>query len=114
MDGKGYPKGLAAESIVLGARIVAAADVFDALTAPRYYKPAYPLDRTLEIMDGMAGEHLDPKVMAAVHAAKPHLEAALAALKHTWPKPGDEGMGTIQEAAGLSERDRAAAKATTS
>src|SRR5437899_6103309 len=114
MDGKGYPKGLEAESIVLGALIVAAADVFDALTAPRYYKPAYPLDRTLEIMDGMAGEHLDPKVMAAVHAAKPHLEAALVALKHTWPKPGDEGMGTIQEAAGLSERDRAAAKATTS
>jgi GAF domain-containing protein len=111
MDGKGYPKGLAAESIVLGARIVAAADVFDALTAPRYYKPAYPLDRTLEIMDGMSGDHLDPKVMAAVHTARPHLEAALAALKHTWPKPGDEGMGTIQEAAGLSERDRAAQKA---
>ncbi|HEY3127263.1 MAG TPA: HD domain-containing phosphohydrolase, partial [Candidatus Limnocylindria bacterium] len=114
MDGKGYPKGLAAESIVLGARIVAAADVFDALTAPRYYKPAYPLHRTLEIMDGMAGDHLDPKVMAAVHTARPHLEAALAALKHTWPKPGDEGMGTIQEAAGLSERDRAAPKAASS
>jgi len=112
MDGKGYPKGLAAESIVLGARIVAAADVFDALTSPRYYKPAYPLDKTLEIMDGMAGDHLDPKVMAAVHTAKPHLEAAVIALKHTWPKPGDEGMGTIQEAAGISERDESAAKAS--
>jgi HD-GYP domain-containing protein (c-di-GMP phosphodiesterase class II) len=111
MDGKGYPNGLAADAILLGARIVAAADVFDALTAPRYYKPAYPLDRTLELMDAMAGDHLDPKVMAAVHTARPHLEAALAALKHTWPKPGDEGMGTIQEAAGLSERDRAAEKA---
>jgi hypothetical protein len=65
-------------------------------------------------MDGMAGDHLDPKVMAAVHATKPHLEAALAALKHTWPKPGDEGMGTIQEAAGLSERDRAAERAASS
>jgi putative nucleotidyltransferase with HDIG domain len=112
MDGKGYPKGLVAESIVPGARIVAAADVFDALTSPRYYKPAYPLDKTLEIMDGMAGDHLDPKVMAAVHTAKPHLEAAVVALKHTWPKPGDEGMGTIQEAAGISERDEAAAKAS--
>jgi HD-GYP domain-containing protein (c-di-GMP phosphodiesterase class II) len=108
MDGKGYPKGLEAESIVPGARIVAAADVFDALTAPRYYKPAYPLEKTLEMMDAMAGDHLDPKVMAAVHAARPHLEAALAALKHTWPVPGDEGMGTIQEAAELSERDRTA------
>jgi putative nucleotidyltransferase with HDIG domain len=114
MDGKGYPKGLAAESIVLGARIVAAADVFDALTSPRYYKPAYPLDKTLEIMDGMAGDHLDPKVMAAVHAAKAHLEAAVVALKHTWPKPGEEGMGTIQEAAGISERDKDAAKAASS
>jgi HD-GYP domain-containing protein (c-di-GMP phosphodiesterase class II) len=111
MDGKGYPKGLAAESIVLGARIVAAADVFDALTAPRYYKSAYPLDKTLEIIDGMAGDHLDPQVTAALHAARPQLEAALAALKHTWPKPGEEGMGTIQEAAGLSERDRAAERA---
>jgi HD-GYP domain-containing protein (c-di-GMP phosphodiesterase class II) len=110
MDGKGYPKGLAADAIVIGARIVAAADVFDALTAPRYYKAAYPVEKTLEIMDGMAGDHLDPKVMGAVHAARPHLEAALAALKHTWPKPGDEGMGTIQEAAGLSERDLAAQK----
>jgi HD-GYP domain-containing protein (c-di-GMP phosphodiesterase class II) len=108
MDGKGYPKGLGAASILLGARIVAAADVFDALTAPRYYKPAYPLDKTLEMMDGMAPDHLDPRVVAAIHAARPHLEAALAALKHTWPKPGDEGMGTIQEAAGLSERDRVA------
>jgi HD-GYP domain-containing protein (c-di-GMP phosphodiesterase class II) len=107
MDGKGYPKGLAAEAIVPGARIVAAADVFDALTSPRYYKPPYPVHRTLEIMDGMAGDHLDPKVMAAVHAAQPHLEAALEALKPTWPKPGDEGMGSIQEAAGVSERDRA-------
>ncbi len=110
MDGKGYPKGLGSSDIVLGARIVAAADVFDALTAPRYYKPAYPLDKTLEIMDGMAGNHLDPAVMAAVHRALPALEATIAELKHTWPKPGDEGMGSIQEAAGqLSERDQEAA-----
>jgi HD-GYP domain-containing protein (c-di-GMP phosphodiesterase class II) len=114
MDGKGYPKGLTADSIVLGARIVAAADVFDALTSPRYYKPAYPLDKTLEIMDGMAGDHLDPKVIAAVHTAEAHLEAALAALKPTWPKPGDEGMGTIQEAAGLSERDQTVERAAPS
>src|SRR5438045_3590771 len=59
MDGKGYPRGLPAERILLGARIVAAADVFDALTAPRYYKPAYTLEKTLEIMNGMAGDHLD-------------------------------------------------------
>ena len=107
MDGHGYPRGLPAEQILVGARIVAAADVFDALTAPRYYKPAYPLSKTLEIMDGMAGNHLDPGVMTAVHRCVHDLEWTLDELKHTWPKPGDEGMGSIQEAAGLSERDRA-------
>ena len=107
MDGHGYPRGLPAEQILVGARIVAAADVFDALTAPRYYKPAYPLAKTLEIMDGMAGNHLDPGVMTAVHRCVHDLEWTLDELKHTWPKPGDEGMGSIQEAAGLSERDRA-------
>ena len=110
MDGKGYPRGLPAAQILVGARIVAAADVFDALTAPRYYKAAYPLDKTLEIMDGMAGNHIDPEVMNAVHRCIKDLEWALEQLKHTWPKPGDEGMGSIQEAAGLSERDRVAAE----
>ena len=108
MDGHGYPLGLPGKEIVPGARIVAAADVFDALTAPRYYKPAYPLEQTLKIMDGMAGDHLDPAVMAALHGVLPELEACLEELRESWPKPGDEGMGTIQEAAGaLSERDRA-------
>jgi putative nucleotidyltransferase with HDIG domain len=110
MDGKGYPKGLSGDAILLGARIVAAADVFDALTAPRYYKPAYPIDKTIEIMDGMAGAHLDPAVMAAVHQALPELERTIDELRSTWPKPGDEGMGSISEAAsGLSERDRSPA-----
>ncbi|HEY6958925.1 MAG TPA: HD domain-containing phosphohydrolase [Candidatus Limnocylindria bacterium] len=109
MDGKGYPNGLAADQILPGARIVAAADVFDALTAPRYYKPAYPLGKTLEIMDGMAGSHLDPSVVAAVHRALPALQRTIDQLRHTWPKPGDEGMGSLQEAAGgLSERDQPA------
>ena len=112
MDGKGYPKGLAAEEIHHGARIIAAADVFDALTAPRYYKPAYALDKTLEIMDGMAGAHLDPKVMEAVHRALPQLEKKVDELRATWPKAGDQGMGSVSEAASaLSERDRAQAVA---
>jgi len=110
MDGKGYPNGLAGDQIHMGARIVAAADVFDALTAPRYYKPAYPIDKTLEIMDGMGGNHLDTAVLAAVHGALPQLLETVEELKVTWPKPGDEGMGSVQEAAGLSERDQALAK----
>ena len=107
MDGKGYPRGLPADRILLGARIVAAADVFDALTAPRYYKPAYTLEKTLEIMDGMAGDHLDPTVVSAVRRNVHDLEWTLDSMKHTWPKPGDEGMGAAPES-GLSERDQGA------
>ena len=106
MDGKGYPRALPADRILLGARIVAAADVFDALTAPRYYKPAYTLEKTLEIMDGMAGDHLDPAVVAAVRRNVHDLEWTLDSMKHTWPKPGDEGM-TAAPGSGLSERDQA-------
>jgi HD-GYP domain-containing protein (c-di-GMP phosphodiesterase class II) len=109
MDGRGYPRGLPADRILLGARIVAAADVFDALTAPRYYKPAYTVEKTLELMDTMAGDHLDPHVVAAVHRSLKDLEWTLESLKQTWPKPGDEGMGSVYEAVTvLSERDQAA------
>jgi putative nucleotidyltransferase with HDIG domain len=109
MDGTGYPKGLRGDQILVGARVIAAADVFDALSAPRYYKPAYPLEKTLEIMDAMTGAHLDPTVMAALHRALPELQAVVHELKSTWPKAGDEGMGTLAEAAsGLSERDATA------
>ena len=112
MDGKGYPRGISGEKILLGSRIVAAADVFDALTAPRYYKPAYSLAKTLDIMSTMAPDHLDPEVVAAVHRCRQDLEWALESLKHTWPQPGDEGMANIHEAFGqLSERDRAKTKA---
>jgi putative nucleotidyltransferase with HDIG domain len=107
MDGKGYPLGLGGDQIHVGARIVAAADVFDALTAPRYYKPAYPIAKTMEIMRSMTGEHLDPAVFAAVERAMPKLIETLEELKPTWPRPGDEGMGSLQEAQ-LSERDQAA------
>jgi putative two-component system response regulator len=110
MDGTGYPKGLLGDQILIGARIVAAADVFDALTAPRYYKPAYSIEKTIEIMDGMAGAHLDPAVVAALHRALPELARTVELLEFTWPKAGDEGMGSVSEAAsGLSDRDRDAA-----
>jgi hypothetical protein len=51
--------------------------------------------------------------MVAVRKALPELEKALEALKHTWPKPGDEGMGSVGQAAGeLSERDRSTGEPT--
>ena len=60
-DGKGYPEGLHGEVIPLSARIMAVADVFDALTSPRVYKPAFSLEKALEILKEESGKQFDPK-----------------------------------------------------
>lgn len=59
-DGSGYPEGLSGHDIPLSARIVAVADVFDALTSKRHYKPAFSVDKALEIIIDSKGTHLDP------------------------------------------------------
>jgi response regulator RpfG family c-di-GMP phosphodiesterase len=60
-DGKGYPEGLYGEVIPLAARVMAVADVFDALTSPRVYKPAFPLEKALSIIQEGSGTQFDPK-----------------------------------------------------
>ncbi|MCR5418191.1 MAG: HD domain-containing protein [Lachnospiraceae bacterium] len=60
-DGKGYPEGIHGEVIPLSARIMAVADVFDALTSPRVYKPAFPLEKALSIIEEGKGTQFDPK-----------------------------------------------------
>ncbi|HHP7236752.1 MAG TPA: HD domain-containing phosphohydrolase [Desulfobacterales bacterium] len=62
-DGSGYPMGLNAEQIPLSARMVALADVYDALTSKRFYKEAYSHDRAREIIVGLRGSHFDPDVV---------------------------------------------------
>lgn len=64
-DGKGYPEGLHGEVIPLSARIMAVADVFDALTSPRVYKPAFPLEKALAILEEESGKQFDPKCIEA-------------------------------------------------
>lgn len=64
-DGSGYPDGLAGESIPLFGRIVAVADVFDALTSERPYKPAWELERATNMIRDNAGSHFDPACVAA-------------------------------------------------
>jgi PAS domain S-box-containing protein len=64
-DGTGYPRGLAGEAIPLVGRIVAVADVFDALAHDRPYKPAWPLARALAEIKRSAGSQFDPRVVGA-------------------------------------------------
>jgi putative nucleotidyltransferase with HDIG domain len=64
-DGKGYPDGLAGEEIPLGARVVAVADTFDALTSVRPYRPASRPNDALDLLSVVAGEQLDPEVVEA-------------------------------------------------
>lgn len=67
-DGSGYPMALAGESIPFEGRITAVADVFDALSSKRPYKPAFPLDKCLDIMRQERGAHFDPIILDAFFA----------------------------------------------
>jgi putative two-component system response regulator len=64
-DGTGYPNGLAGEAIPLSARILAVADVFDALTTQRPYKAAMPLDEARSAIAEQRGRHFDPACVDA-------------------------------------------------
>jgi len=64
-DGGGYPDGLAGEEIPLAARIVAVADVYDALISRRPYKEAWPAEKAIRELQRMAGSHLDADIVAA-------------------------------------------------
>ncbi|WP_115718335.1 HD-GYP domain-containing protein [Gallaecimonas mangrovi] len=64
-NGGGYPKGLKGQDIPLEGRIVAVADVFDALTSDRPYKKAWSVDDALALLHKEAGQHFDPDVVRA-------------------------------------------------
>jgi len=69
-DGSGYPDGLAGDNIPPSARIMALADVYDALRSKRPYKPPFTHEKSLEIIQGGAGRHFDPAVVDAFSAAE--------------------------------------------
>lgn len=68
-DGSGYPRGLSREAIPLPARIVALADVFDALSSDRPYRAAWPPERVLAEIVAGRGTHFDPRIVDAFLAA---------------------------------------------
>jgi hypothetical protein len=64
-DGKGYPRGVAGEQIPVEGRIVAIADVFDALTSDRVYRKAFSVEKATEMMLEESGRHFDPALLQA-------------------------------------------------
>jgi HD-GYP domain-containing protein (c-di-GMP phosphodiesterase class II) len=77
LDGTGYPDGLGAGEIPLGARIIAVADTFDAITSTRPYRPAKGHRKAIEIIEAEAGARLDPAAVEAIQAY----------YAESWPRP---------------------------
>lgn len=72
-DGSGYPDGLAGEDIPESARIVALADVFDALTMRRPYKEAWPIDRVMTTLREGSGNHFEPRLVERFESILPQV-----------------------------------------
>ncbi len=73
-NGQGYPKGISGENIPVEARIMALADVFDALVSKRCYKEAYSFEKAYEIIEESLGTHFDPKLGRIFLTCKKELE----------------------------------------
>ena len=87
-DGSGYPDGLQGEKIPESARIVAVADVFDALSMKRPYKDAWPIEQILENIHAGAGVHFDPEMVRVFTGILPRLLEIRAA----WAKVEEAGL----------------------
>lgn len=72
-DGSGYPEGLAGEAIPESARIVAIADVFDALSMKRPYKEPWPLERVVQTLEQGSGTHFDPRLLVVFLGMLPEI-----------------------------------------
>jgi putative two-component system response regulator len=72
-DGSGYPQSLIGDDIPLAGRIVAVADVFDALTSERPYKRAWPVEEAMSYMREQGGKHFDPKCVEAFFEDMPEV-----------------------------------------
>ena len=74
-DGSGYPQGLAGEAIPMAGRIAALADVFDALTSQRPYKPAWTVEAAVDLIRQNRGRHFDPALVDVFLAELPGILA---------------------------------------
>jgi two-component system response regulator RpfG len=91
-DGSGYPHGLFGDHIPLAARIVAVADVFDALTSQRPYKKAWEADAAFEYIDRQRGSHFDPRLVGAFLEARKETLEIRRELSDSAPEPSGGPM----------------------
>lgn len=91
-DGTGYPQGLQAESIPLAGRIVAAADVLDALCTKRPYKDPIPFEESFKAIQELSGTHFDPDVIHACTLCHDKLKH-IASEQHDHTETPDETQG---------------------
>ncbi|MBQ0166574.1 MAG: HD domain-containing protein [Treponema sp.] len=76
-DGTGYPRGIKGTDIPLCGRIMAAADVLDALLSRRLYKDAFEMEKTFEIIEGLRGKQFEPCIVDALISLKPEISRIL-------------------------------------
>jgi HD-GYP domain-containing protein (c-di-GMP phosphodiesterase class II) len=98
-DGTGYPAGLAGEQIPLAARIVAIADVYDALSARRVYKDAFPHFECVNIIRSEAGRQFDPELVRIFLDVAPQFEEIAQRFVDEW-EIGQEGAEQPADANG--------------
>lgn len=89
-DGLGYPKGLAGEEIPLAARIVAIADVYDALSTKRIYKEAFPHSKCVEIIREETGKQFDPTLVKVFLKLESEFHEIADSFRETSDEPGGE------------------------
>jgi putative two-component system response regulator len=73
-DGSGYPDGLKGDAIPIAARLMAVADVYDALISRRVYKPAFPQEKAVALITEGRGKHFDPDIVDAFIAILPEFQ----------------------------------------
>lgn len=107
-NGSGYPGGLVGEDIPLEGRIVAIADVFDALTSTRVYKPAYSVEKSVAIMEEEMKGSFDPQVWTAFNAVLDDILEASRQYADEEAKNGVDGPVpvSLETAVSLDAQDR--------
>lgn len=104
-SGRGYPEGLAGEDIPLAGRMMALADVYDALRTKRVYKSAYSHEKARQIILAGRGTHFDPAMVDAFIAQEDYFIKVAERYADPWEeggeeaparKPGEEGMGKAE------------------